>query len=84
MAPMTDHQRHAGDALADHHAEDSHEAMPHSGADDHAGADDHGGGHGDHHGGEALGPVDVQMWAAAAVGVLLGLVVMVAFIQAAA
>jgi hypothetical protein len=53
---------------------------PHGAADDHG--SDHG--HDDHaHGSEALGPVDVQAWAAALVGIALGLVVMFAFIQAA-
>lgn len=53
----------------------------------HGSTDDHGGAHGhDDHGhgaGESLGPINVQMWAAGVVGVLLGLVVMFAFIQAA-
>lgn len=39
-------------------------------------ADDHG------HEATALGPVDVTMWGAAALGVVLGLVVFVALIQA--
>jgi hypothetical protein len=47
--------------------------------------DDHGddGGHDDHpHGDEvALGPIDVPRWGAAALGVLLGLVVVLALIQ---
>lgn len=63
------HDPHAGEAAVG----------PHGSADDHGG--DHG--HDDHaHGGDALGPVDVQAWAAALVGVALGLVVMFAFIQA--
>ena len=50
------------------------------------GAGDHGGthGHDDHaHTAEALGPVDKRAWGAAILGILLGLVVMIAFIQAA-
>jgi hypothetical protein len=50
--------------------------------DDHA--DDHGhddGDHGEVHAETALGPVDVQRWGAAAVGVLLGLVVVLALVQ---
>jgi len=45
---------------------------------------DHGedGGHDDHaHGAVALGPIDVPRWGAAALGVLLGLVVVLALIQ---
>lgn len=64
---------HAGESMAG----------PHGSAEDHGDAD----GHDDHnmgegHGAMALGPFDVQMWAAAAVGILLGLVVMLAFIRA--
>lgn len=60
---------------------------PHAGKDmtgPHAAADDHGADHGhdDHaHDDMALGPVDVQRWGAAAAGVLLGLVVVLALIQ---
>ena len=39
------------------------------------GHNDHGGGHG--HGGEALGPIDVTMWAVGILGVALGLLVAV-------
>jgi hypothetical protein len=58
--------------------------------------DDHGGeqgadhGHDDHgpadhgHGAEALGPFDLPAWGAAGLGIVLGLVVVFAFIQAAA
>jgi hypothetical protein len=65
------HDPHAGESMVG----------PHGTSDDHGstqGHDDHG------HAASTLGPVDVQMWAAAAVGVLLGLVVMLALIQAAA
>jgi hypothetical protein len=51
----------------------------------HGEADDHGAehGHDDHaHGGEALGPFDVQTWGMAGLGILLGLVVAIAFLQA--
>jgi hypothetical protein len=47
--------------------------------------DDHGGDHGhdDHaHAGMALGPIDVPRWGAAAAGVLLGLLVVLALMQA--
>jgi hypothetical protein len=60
---------------------------PHAGEDmvgAHGAAEDHGADHGhdDHaHAGMALGPIDVQAWGAAAVGVLLGLVVVLALIQ---
>ena len=36
----------------------------------------------DDHGGEALGPVDVRLWAAATGGVVLGLLVVLAFTKA--
>jgi hypothetical protein len=62
---------HAGESMAG----------PHGFAEDHR--DSHG--HDDHaHGGEALGPVDVPMWGAAALGIALGLAVMLALVQAAA
>ena len=64
---------------ADPHAGESM-VGPHGAADDHG--DTHG--HDDHaHGGDALGPLDVRAWGAGLVGILLGLVVMLAFIQAA-
>ena len=50
------------------------------------GAGDHGDthGHDDHaHAGDTLGPVDMRAWGAAILGIALGLVVMIAFIQAA-
>lgn len=65
------HDAHAGESMVG----------PHGSTDDHGGThghDDHG-----HGSGESLGPINVQMWAAGVVGVLLGLVVMFAFIQAA-
>ena len=42
--------------------------------------DGHGDGHGDPHGGEALGPIDVMSWAAAVLGIALGLLVVVALV----
>lgn len=64
------HDPHAGEAMVG----------PHGAADDHG--DDHG--HDDYaHGVEALGPPDVSMWAMAVLGALLGLVVAMAFLQAA-
>ena len=63
------HDPHAGEASVG----------PHGSPDDHG--DTHG--HDDHaHGAAALGPVDRMAWAAALVGIVLGLVVMLAFIQA--
>jgi hypothetical protein len=54
---------------------------PHGAADDH-GADH---GHDDHaHGGDALGPLDRMAWGMAALGILLGLVVAIAFLLATA
>jgi hypothetical protein len=63
--------------------EDAHAAEatagPHGASDDHG--DAHGGG--DHaHGADALGPFDLRAWGAAGLGVVLGLVVMLAFIRA--
>ena len=69
-------------------------ADPHAGESmvgPHGAADDHGDGHGhdDHaqasegHGTEALGPFDLRAWGAAGLGIVLGLVVMLAFIRAA-
>jgi hypothetical protein len=49
----------------------------------HGSTDDHGGDHGhDDHADMALGPVDVPRWGAAAAGVLLGLLVVLALMQA--
>ena len=53
---------------------------PHGSTADHG--DTHG--HDDHaHSGEVLGPVDIPAWGAALLGIVLGLVVIFAFIQAA-
>jgi len=67
----------------------SERPMPHA-ADgmvgEHGKPDDHGDehGHDDHgHGAEALGPIDLQAWGMAGLGVVLGLVVVLALIQAA-
>ena len=50
-------------------------------ADEHATDDVHG--HDDHgRGGAVLGPFDVRTWAMAVLGILLGLVVAIAFLQA--
>ncbi len=61
---------------------------PHGGesmVEAHGSAADHGGAHGgDDHpdGAEALGPFDLRAWGAAGLGIVLGLVVMLAFIRA--
>jgi len=67
----------------------SERPMPHP-ADamvgEHGKPDDPGDEHGpddDGHAAETIGPVDVQAWAMAALGVVLGLVVVFALIQAA-
>lgn len=44
--------------------------------------DPHGGGHGEGHDAMALGPVDVVTWTAGALGVLIGLVMALAFVIA--
>jgi hypothetical protein len=71
MSSMTAQQDpHAGESMVG----------PHGAADDHGDAH----GHDDHaHGGETLGPLDFPAWAAAVLGVVLGLVVLFAFVQAA-
>jgi hypothetical protein len=48
-------------------------------ADEHATDDVHG--HDDHSRGAEMGPVDIRAWGALAVGVALGLVVVLALIQ---
>ncbi|HJP87437.1 MAG TPA: hypothetical protein VJ850_00155 [Candidatus Limnocylindrales bacterium] len=70
---------------AESHAPSPHagESMvgPHGSADDHGedhGHDDHG-----HAGTDALGPIDLPMWGAAVLGIVLGLVILFAFVQAA-
>ncbi len=64
------HDPHAGETMAG----------PHGSAEDHGDAD----GHDDHaHRGETLGPIDVNRWGAAVLGFVLGLVLVVAFLQAA-
>ena len=67
----------------------SHHPSPHAGEAEvgpHGAPGDHGGDHGhdDHAHSEApLGPVDMRAWGAAILGIALGIVVLVAFIQAA-
>jgi hypothetical protein len=70
MSSMTEAQDpHAGESMVG----------PHGAADDH-GADH---GHDDHaHDGAALGPIDRMAWGMAGLGVLLGLVVAIALLQA--
>lgn len=65
----------------------SHQAPAHD--DPHHQPDDHGGdhghqdnAHGEAHDGEALGPIDVMSWGALLLGILVGLVMLVAFLQA--
>ena len=69
---------------------DSQHGSPHAGESmvgPHGAADDHGEDHGhdDHaHGAASLGPIDLPMWGAAVLGIVLGLIVLFAFVQAAA
>jgi hypothetical protein len=72
-APAEHPNPHAGEMLAGSHA-----TMDDHGADH--GHDDHNLGEG--HGGEALGPFDMKLWGAAALGIVLGLAVVVALMQA--
>lgn len=65
------HDPHAGESMVG----------PHGATDDHGdahGHDDHGG-----HDAAALGPLDVRTWGMAVLGILLGFVVAIAFLQAA-
>ena len=72
MADRTDPVRadpHAGESMVG----------PHGVTDDHGESD----GHDDHaHAAASLGPIDTLAWGAAAVGILLGLVVVLALVQA--
>jgi len=71
---MADHpkaaSRHEGESMVGPHGSMADHGGDH-GHDDHNMADDHGS--------AALGPIDVRMWGAAALGILLGLVVVWAF-----
>ena len=63
------HDPHAGESMVG----------PHGAAEDHGDTD----GHDDHaHGGAALGPLDVRTWGMAVLGILLGFIVAIAFLQA--
>lgn len=67
MAERTD--PHAGESMVG----------PHGATDDHGESE----GHDDHaHGAMSLGPIDALAWTAAAIGVVLGLVVVLALVQA--
>ncbi len=66
------------------HREPHGAASPHGAADDvpeHGDADAHGGVSGQHDE-DALGPIDVQAWAAGALGIALGLIVAVCLVVA--
>ena len=67
---MSEHQdAHAGESMVG----------PHGASDEHGDAH----GHDDQaHGDDALGPFDLRAWGAAGLGIVLGLVVMLAFIRA--
>ncbi len=65
------HDAHAGESMVGPHGVASDHGEDH-GHDDHA-----------HGGGDALGPIDLPMWGAAILGIVLGLVVLFAFVQAA-
>jgi hypothetical protein len=80
MRPMTDQTSSAAPGeRTDPHASDAMTG-PHGSAADHG--EDHG--HDDHaHAGEAVGPIDTRAWGAGLLGVILGLVVVVAIAIAA-
>jgi hypothetical protein len=69
----------SGDTATETHREPHGGAMPHGAADDVA---EHG--QVDEHASAALGPVDTRAWAAALLGIALGLVVAACFLVAAA
>jgi hypothetical protein len=71
------HETTAGDSATETHREPHGGAMPHGAADDVA---EHG--QVDDHGSTALGPVDTRAWAAAVLGIALGLVVAACFFVA--
>jgi hypothetical protein len=66
-----------GDTATETHREPHGGAMPHGAADDIA---EHG--QVDEHGSTVLGPVDTRAWAAALLGIALGLVVAACFLVA--
>ncbi len=73
---MTDQHAAHRDTATETHDEPHGSASPHGAADDvpgHEPPDGDHGGHDEH--AEPLGPIDVRAWAAGAVGILLGLVV---------
>jgi hypothetical protein len=74
----------------DTHRADAHKPNPHAGeamVGPHGSSDDHGEDHGHddhgHGGGDTLGPIDIPAWGAAVLGIVLGLIVVFAFVQAA-
>ena len=72
--------RSAADTATETHHEPHGAAAPHGPADDIAEHEmDDAGGHAEHEGDEALGPIDVTAWGAGAIGILLGLVVIACF-----
>ena len=78
---MADHGPDAAPASHPNPHADEELDGPHASMDDHGadhGHDDHNMGEGRH--GEALGPFDVRMWGAAALGIVLGLAVAWAFV----
>jgi hypothetical protein len=72
------------DTTTETHHEPHGSASPHGPADDVPGHEpDDAGGHGEHdEHRESLGPLDIRAWAAGAVGVLLGLVVVLCLVVA--
>ena len=72
MAPMAERpDPHGSDAAAGEHGQPADHAAD-------QGHDDHG-----HGAGSALGPLDAQAWGAAILGIVLGLIVVAAFMLAA-
>jgi len=71
-------------ATPETHHEPHGSASPHGAADDIAGHDAHGGddGHGGHGAAAAGGPIDVAAWTAGAIGIALGLIVVLCLVFA--
>ena len=70
MAESERHDPHADESMVGPHGAPDDQGADH-GDDDHA-----------EHGGAVLGPIDIPAWGALLVGIALGLVMLLAFVQA--
>ena len=81
--PDVEDERSAADTPTETHHEPHGAAAPHGTADDVPEHEmDDADGHAEHGGAEALGPIDIPAWTAGAVGVVLGLVVVLCLVAA--